>query len=314
MQEKITLYEEMLALEPGSRLFFSLARLLVDAGEYDRAREVLVQGLALHPEFMEARLLLLDVLGTLGDVDTCLDETDKIVRLLSSYQGFWRSWETLLEKEGDRDSLVAMRFMRGALQGNPLRWMDVFEKGCEQVLGISAPAKSAGGAESVTEDEPPAEGYALSDRDVAVDSAKLESPSEEAGAPAVRPEPPTGDEGSSVMDEPLGDQDAEEVETISLGPDVSTRTMADLLVKQEEYEQALDIYEGLLQTCPAGPERQDLELAMDGARKKMTESGSVPEEAVDVSEPGQDDSGRETDEIVKTLSALADRLEERAKA
>ncbi len=289
MQEKIELYEEMLALEPASRLFFPLAEMLVKVEEYHRAKEVLERGLTSHPEFIEARLLLLDVLHKLGRVDVALEEIRKVLCLLGAYEGFWKSWGILLEEENDRDSLIAMRFMRRALQGHPLRWGEIFEKGCEQVLK-SSPSEAA--SESSKSDAVPAM-----------------SGSSEAQA---------HEESLSDTDTIPDDEDAEEVPNISLAPDVSTKTMADLLMEQEEYEKALGIYEGLLKTCPEETERQDIAQAIDDARNKIaatrsaetTTEASGPE-ASEIDEDEQEMDG-ETRELVKTLSALADRLEQRA--
>ncbi len=279
MQEKIELYEEMLALEPASRLFFPLAGMLVKVEEYGRAQEVLVRGLASHPEFIEARLLLLDVLHKLDRVDLALEEIRKVLCLLGAYEGFWKSWGILLEEENDRDSLVAMRFMRRALQGNPLRWGEILEKGCEQVLESS-------GAEEIR---------------VAT------------GADVSQPMSTDAEVQGLEEDELPGDSDAEEVNDISLAPDVSTRTMADLLMEQEEYEKALDIYERLLKRCSEESEQQELVRSIDNARKKMAEAGS-DEDTVEVAEAGEEsqEMDGETRELVKTLAALADRLEQRA--
>ena len=48
MTEKIQWYKEVLELEPNSKVFFPLARLLVEEGHLDEAVAVLEQGLARH--------------------------------------------------------------------------------------------------------------------------------------------------------------------------------------------------------------------------------------------------------------------------
>ena len=58
MTEKIEWYKEVLELEPNSKVFFPLARLLSEAGRTDEAVEILEQGLARHEDFLEARLFL----------------------------------------------------------------------------------------------------------------------------------------------------------------------------------------------------------------------------------------------------------------
>ena len=54
MKAKIEWYREVLELEPGSKVFFPLARLLGQSGETQEAIRVLRMGLARHPEYIEA--------------------------------------------------------------------------------------------------------------------------------------------------------------------------------------------------------------------------------------------------------------------
>jgi tetratricopeptide (TPR) repeat protein len=324
MQEKIKLYEEMLALEPGSRLFFPLAKMLTAQGEYGRARDVIMQGLSAHPEYMEARLLLLEVLDALGEQDAALEKTETIVHLLGEYQGFWRLWEALLQAQGERDLLVAMRFFRRAMQGTPLRWVDVFEQGCARMLDVAARAdeserKQDRRPESVrghgAQNDQPVSFRELPDAVASAFEADSSTPAEStAGAAELSGHPFTDKNATQSgapedMDEPDSDLDADEVETISIDPDVRTRTMADLLMEQEEYGQALEIFEGLREIYPPGPERQDLERRMDAARQKLSDHGETP--GIREGEASRDGDA-EKDEVVKTLSALAERLEARA--
>ena len=58
MMDKIEWYREVLELEPSSKLFFPLARLLVEDGQPEAALETLRRGLERHPEFLEARLFI----------------------------------------------------------------------------------------------------------------------------------------------------------------------------------------------------------------------------------------------------------------
>lgn len=66
MTEKIDWYKEVLELEPNSKVFYPLSRLLAEAGRTDEAVDTLEQGLARHEEFLEARLFLVELLHQLG--------------------------------------------------------------------------------------------------------------------------------------------------------------------------------------------------------------------------------------------------------
>ncbi|GAU07861.1 hypothetical protein [Desulfoplanes formicivorans] len=352
MQDKIRFYEEMMALEPGSKLFFPFAKMLMDGGRYEHARSVLEQGLNAHPEFMEARLLLLDVLHHLGLGDEANQQGQKIIRLLGRYQGFWTSWENSLEVDNDRDLLLALRFVRSALQGNPLRWVDILDRGCSQLLqGLAAAGgpdrekdpcsdrdfrdagKSLQGAtqENGLQEVPASPG--LTDdpaeaRDTEVVEGEIDVPGQKGisegdtahwepcdleEATSLVDSEPSGDPAACfAKDEPANDQDADEVEAISIDPDVRTKTMADLLMKQEEYSQALEIYQELWKSCPPGQDRHELEQAMNEARQRLAQGHE--ETGILDSVPSDPLAGQETDEVVKTLSALADRLDERSKS
>ena len=62
MMEKIEWYQEVLEIEPSSKVFFPLAKLLLGNKQTQEAIAVLRQGLDRHPEFFEARLMLIDLL------------------------------------------------------------------------------------------------------------------------------------------------------------------------------------------------------------------------------------------------------------
>ena len=71
MTEKIDWYKEVLELEPNSKVFYPLSRLLAEAGRTDEAVDTLEQGLARHEEFLEARLFLVELLHQLGQDTAC---------------------------------------------------------------------------------------------------------------------------------------------------------------------------------------------------------------------------------------------------
>ena len=66
MTEKIEWYKEVLDLEPNSKIFFPLAKMLEKEGELEEARRVLAEGVSRHEEFLEARLFYISVLSRLG--------------------------------------------------------------------------------------------------------------------------------------------------------------------------------------------------------------------------------------------------------
>ena len=69
MTEKIEWYKEVLELEPNSKVFFPLARMLANEGETEEAIEIIERGLVRHPEFLEARLYCIELLHKCGRID-----------------------------------------------------------------------------------------------------------------------------------------------------------------------------------------------------------------------------------------------------
>ena len=92
MMDKIEWYREVLELEPSSKLFFPLARLLVEDGQPEAALETLRRGLERHPEFLEARLFYIEQLYHHGQPEACVAEVTELGQLFASYPGFWQAW------------------------------------------------------------------------------------------------------------------------------------------------------------------------------------------------------------------------------
>ena len=277
MQDKIKVYEEILTLEPGSKLFFPLAVMLVGVGDFLKGEKVLTQGLAVHPEYMEARLLLLDVLDHLGQEDAAREHGEKVLDLLKKSEGFWAVWNKILVGKKEQDTRTALHFVQESLHDRPLTWSAILEQGLSSLL--------AGGTSN-----PGIPPVSMSEKEERSAEGPEQRISEEFSPAAV-----AGDE---------------EREDILIDSDARTKTMADLLMKQEEYGQAADIYEALWRESQPGSERDALQSAMDEARGMMTLAGEEESRADAAASAPKDDPA--TVDTLNTLSALADRLERRA--
>ena len=155
--EKILWYQEVLALDPDSRIFLPYARLLAELGRTGEAADVLKAGLVRHPEFLEARLLLIELLHSSGQENAAGLEADAIIDLLSRSPALWRIWS---RRPGLRaDQAAMMLFFASAMQKGGLSLSDIFE------AGIAA----------------------LEEKDVPADADKAPLPND---SPAAVPEPP----------------------------------------------------------------------------------------------------------------------------
>ncbi len=141
MKQKIEWYREVLAVEPGSKVFFSLARLEAEAGLFDDAVTTLRRGLSYHPDHTEARLLLIDLLFESGRQSELLQEMEDISKILSAYPGFWSAWgEYLAHDQQMNDAGIALRFLAASLQGYDLSWSQVISLGINHILEESGQA------------------------------------------------------------------------------------------------------------------------------------------------------------------------------
>ena len=126
MTEKIEWYKEVLSLEPASKIFFPLARLLVEAHREDEAISVLEQGLARHEEFLEARLILY----RLGRREACDAQVARLGTMFASYAGFWQAWAACLNASGlSPDAAAVLRFLALSFSHGPVALHEVLERG-----------------------------------------------------------------------------------------------------------------------------------------------------------------------------------------
>jgi tetratricopeptide (TPR) repeat protein len=331
MNQKIEWYKEVLALEPGSKVFFPLARLQAENGMPDEALSTLRHGISRNPEHIEARLLLIDILFSSGQLDTLWPELDQVALMLGGYPGFWSAWNARLARNpSSKDASLALNFFSAALRGEAVSWSDVIEQGLRVLFSAdAAPVKFSSKVAPAELDElktflkdsssvaagKPAPAVVRT----AVGEAGVRNPGQagaadgravaghtpdfsELRAPAAHIE----DDDSATVDH--SDENEPEDEIFSL----KTRSMAEVLAEQGDYAGALDIYEDLLRSCTSAEEKKVLEEAIAGIRSKAGSAGQVQASAKDYG----DDEDREPavqgkNRLLSVLDALAGRLEAR---
>lgn len=147
---KLDWYKEVLSLEPNSKLFLPLARLLAELGTEDKnadmmneAFAVLRKGLDIQPEFMEARLFLIELLNSCGCKAQCGAEVARLASLFLSYPDFWDAWReySIMEHESS-DFTAALGFMSAIMRNKSLSIVQVLEAGLNSLKSNSAPVFS----------------------------------------------------------------------------------------------------------------------------------------------------------------------------
>jgi hypothetical protein len=97
--------------------------------------------------------------------------------------------------------------------------------------------------------------------------------------------------------EPEKDLDADEVAQFCINSGIKTKTMAKLLMAQGEFEQAIRIYDDLLEASASEGERAELGALRDKAYQEL---GSLP-----------DPESEKNNKLYLVLNSLADRLEQK---
>lgn len=142
MSKKIEWYQEVLSLEPGSRVFFPLAKLFVENGMPEDAVITLRKGLDRHPDYLEARMLLVELLTELDREDEVHEQLERVITPLQDYPAFWRGWARSLPAE-QRDLAVFLMLVSSNLTGDTIKWTDVVFEGistlADRLVGAPLP-------------------------------------------------------------------------------------------------------------------------------------------------------------------------------
>lgn len=304
MTEKIEWYKEVLSLEPASKIFFPLAKLLVEAHREDEAISVLEQGLARHEEFLEARLFLIDILYRLGHREACDAQVARLGTMFASYAGFWQAWAACLNASGlSPDAAAVLRFLALSFSRGPVALHEVLERGIAASMPPSpalSPEPCPTPEEAQTEAVPLLPGDAFPSVSFAEDEGEaggMECVEEEVYSPTAIVVP----EAAGEDEEGAAEEDGGE-ENFSL----RTRSMAEVLAEQGDVRGALDIYHELAAAAVDPGENADLRQRITTLNARL---GNTAEEQTP--DPFQASSSGK-DKLISMLEALAERVEARA--
>ena len=329
MKEKIKWYREVLELEPGSRIFFPLAKLLAEDGQTDEAVVTLRLGLAKHPDHVEARLMLVELLSRQQSIGAVRREVDDLSSLFAGYPGFWQAWSDHLAKNpAMQDASVAMRFFSETMHGRKLDWTSVIEAGLKAILmegGDSAFKKSGSEASGISISGSGLHAQAVTDKAVSPDKGEpvLNSDpdkSDELASP--QPSAPLRVVSAKLKRQPQKKTDAVPEPEVEIAKEESneealslrTRTMADILADQGDFAAAAEIYQELADKA-SGNDKKEL---LSRLEELQVRAGETPP-PVRASEEFDDDdeeaglNSPESSRLVDLLESLAERLEERSR-
>ena len=251
MTEKIEWYKEVLELEPNSKVFFPLARMLANEGATEEAIDIIEKGLVRHPEFLEARLYCIELLHKCGRVEACQAHVERLSKMLSAYGEFWRAWASCIaamKESGSEDTAAALRFLAANFLHGPISLNKIIEEGLAAVLGEKRPGEAA--------------------------QADMVAP-----APAVAPEAVA----ASAVAAP---ETAATAAAAGLAAGAAMAAADELPVEEEPAPQAASLDDDLLGMADAAPD--DDNAVMDEADALLTDESFFTEDAA--SADGDDDN------------------------
>ncbi len=306
-------YEQVLKLEPESRLFFPLAQLYFEKKQINKARNVLSKGLEKHPHHFEARLLFATVLTLEGEQDLAGQIYRDIFSLLRGDRYFWENLTGILSSQGENDLSLAAAFFACSGAGKTMSWSDVLKAGMDNMRSghHHGGSQSPGGSPKVGEREN--QGFLpeacefdaagkLQDYYEVIDTHRNVT----ARIPLDDTYPASDAANNSEYDEEF--DDPEELADFDIDNEARTKSMADILFGQEEYVKAHDIYLELWRRSLPGDERKELEKMIARSEQAMSLVDQIYEQD---RVPGDDETGIKYDknEAINFLMTLADRLE-----
>jgi len=323
MTEKIEFYRELLHIDPSSKVFYPLAALFFEARRLEDTVKVLRQGLAVYGDHLEARLLLVEALDHLGRQEEAAAESEVAIRILSRFPAFWRIW-TAKEATGSQDLALALNFLANHFKGQSVSWAELIRSAFDFLaqnkgssLGEELLPLMEGIPESGLVEPAPASADFLSGQPR---QAKSRHSSIPARASADLP-PQTGTAPLNKVRSVPAAKGAEEPRKATerkVGSSLRTRTMADLLASQGDFEGAADIYEELMQESGDERQRQALIEALGKVRAESAQKkgqpffGSKPLEGQTHQAQASDEQNLEEDRLIGMLEKLARRLESRS--
>lgn len=300
MTEKIAWFEEVLRLEPNSKLFFPLAQAYTQNHRSEDAVAVLRKGLTFHPEHLEARLLLIECLsessadsksilfpaeGSPATEPPSSPELESLTKALVEHPSFWRHWAARSRAEGRTDLAVTLDMLAFQLSGARITWETLLEQGLRAVTGEREEFQAPVPLEK-EDSKPPKpdplprpepEAVPVPDTTHAAEQESELEPETNTASDAVPETAQTLPSEFEPAAKPSPDAEAEVPLSEGERRYYETKTYADLLAKQGEHDEALGLYAKLLQTSPDDEQRLDLEARIQELRDRAAKSPRDPD-------------------------------------
>lgn len=141
MHDTLSLFDELLEHDSGSRIFFPLAKLYAKHGNHEKAISIVRKGIAVHPDYLEAQLLLVALLHEKQEYDEAEVVSKKIFDKLNEYQSFWSSLRSFFSKNECSQLSLASFLFEKTITNASIDFFSIINAG---LLNITEDVSSAG--------------------------------------------------------------------------------------------------------------------------------------------------------------------------
>ena len=255
-RDEIAKLESLYSDHPEGRIFTHLAEAYRKGGELDRAREILEQGIQLHPDYASAHVVRGRVLMDQGEPAEAVAAFEQVLKLDTHNLVALRAMGDLARTEGRRQD--AEDYYERLLEVEPAD-QDVLEaledlrsSPAAQEPTAGSPAGQAFSEPDFSEPELAESDFGESDfaePELQADLSGSESEAEVEGLEGLETLEGFGD--SPAADQPAAA--ADEPEAPSTSPGVMTETIAQVYARQGLYDRAAEVYRELVRERPNEP-------------------------------------------------------------
>ncbi|RQD64532.1 MAG: hypothetical protein D5R98_05010, partial [Desulfonatronovibrio sp. MSAO_Bac4] len=256
-QDKLKFYEEVLELEPGSKLFFPLAKLYFLNKDTELAINTLTKGLEKYPEHLEAKLLLASIHKQAGNTQQSRAIHQDIFALFSSNQEFWDSIATDLAENGQNDLALAASFFSMSARQKDATWSDIMWSGLKS---LNMPHAANDKSQETISHHP--SGSLETEPELPVPDSQQEEPSQEQSYEDRHVQHPE--------ETPVADEDIDPTETEFLPETKTPSEASEPQEKSDPEDGQLDLDQDLIsREDPSSLSKEDQELDLDAMFEPM---------------------------------------------
>ena len=253
--QEIRRLEEQYAFRPDSLVFGRLADLHRKAGNPDRALDILEEGLRRHPRYLSAHIVRARCLRALERDDEARRAFRDVLELDAQNLVALRSLAEMALENGTPGE--ARRHLEALLQVDPRN-----DEARRMLAEVEA-------EEPASEEAPPEETWGRDPVRAGADESEGRPPAE---GPAPPPPAATTEEEAEDLREQVEEFDLREPATAEDDGEMATRTLAGLYETQGFYQEAVEMYERLLEERPDS-EADEIRERLERARAALSEGG-----------------------------------------